>query len=329
MTKRKWLRGLENILHFIRAILTMNHTNKMPVAHVLLTLMVVVIWGINFIFVKLSLQEISPLLLCALRFLLASVPAIFFTEFPKAPFKTVAAYGLIMFALQFGLLFVGMNIGMTAGMASLIMQVQVFFSLFFAAIVLGERPSTLQVTGAFVSFTGIVVVAMHFDSNVSLLGFFAILAAASSWGIGNLITKKLHKVNMMSLVIWGSFIACFPMVILSISLEGTESIAYTLEHLTWIGTGSLLYIAYASTWVGYGVWNWLLVRHPVSVVVPFTLLVPIIGLLTSVCFFDETFENWKAIAAFLVIGGLCLNTLGVRIFALFPRRRLEIVLSNK
>ena len=308
---------------------TMIHSNKIPIAHVLLALMVVTIWGVNFIFVKLSLEEISPLLLCALRFLLASVPAIFFIRFPSAPFKTVAAYGLIMFALQFGFLFVGMSVGMTPGMASLILQVQVFFSLFFAALFLGEKPSVLQVGGALVSFSGIVVVAMHFDSNVSLLGFFAILAAASTWGVGNLITKKLHKVNMISLVIWGSFIACFPMILISLYFEGTEAIVYSINHLSWVGSGSLFYIVYASTWVGYGVWNWLLSRHPVSTVVPFTLLVPIVGLLTSVCFFGETLESWKAIAALLVVGGLCINTFGSRLFALIVPRRFDIALSSK
>lgn len=103
----------------------------MPFAHLLLALLVVFVWGINFIFVKLSLEEFSPLLLCAVRFLLASVPAVFFIKPPAVPFKIIAGYGLIMFALQFALLFIGLRVGMTPGVASLLMQVQVFFSMFF------------------------------------------------------------------------------------------------------------------------------------------------------------------------------------------------------
>lgn len=162
----------------------------MPFAHLLLALLVVFVWGINFIFVKLSLEEFSPLLLCAVRFLLASVPAVFFIKPPAVPFKIIASYGLIMFALQFALLFIGLRVGMTPGVASLLMQVQVFFSMFFAIIFLGEQPQVGQIIGALIAFIGIGVVALHFDHNVSLMGFLCILAAAASWGIGNLITKK-------------------------------------------------------------------------------------------------------------------------------------------
>lgn len=166
----------------------------MPIAHLLLALLVVLVWGGNFLFVSMGLEEIPPLLLCALRFLLASVPAIFFVKFPKSSFRIIALYGLVMFALQFALLFLGMSAGMPAGTASLLIQVQVFFSMFFAVIFLDEQPNLGQVIGALVSFSGIALVAFHFDQDVSMLGFIFILAAAAIWGLGNLITKKIKTV---------------------------------------------------------------------------------------------------------------------------------------
>lgn len=265
----------------------------MPFAHLLLALLVVFVWGINFIFVKLSLEEFSPLLLCAVRFLLASVPAVFFIKPPAVPFKIIAGYGLIMFALQFALLFIGLRVGMTPGVASLLMQVQVFFSMFFAIIFLGEQPQVGQIIGALIAFIGIGVVALHFDHNVSLMGFLCILAAAASWGIGNLITKKIHSVNLIAVIVWSSFVACLPMFILSLVFEGPESFVTAYEHMTWKGILSVLYIVYISTWVGYGVWNWLISRYPVGMVVPFTLLVPVVGILSSVFILGEPFYLWK------------------------------------
>ncbi|MGQ3890639.1 EamA family transporter [Legionella sp. CNM-4043-24] len=284
----------------------------MPLPHLLLALLVAVIWGVNFIFVSLSLQEVAPLLLCALRFLLASVPALFFVKFPSAPFRIVAAYGLLMFALQFSLLFVGLQAGMTAGMASMIMQVQVFFSMFFAAVFLKERPTGWQIMGALVSFSGIGMVAGHFDSNLSFTGFSLILAAAATWGLGNLIIKKTNNVNMMALTIWGSFIACIPMFVLSLLLEGPARIVGSFEHLGLMGAASIAYIVYVSTLVGYGLWNWLVSRYPVGVVVPFTLLVPIIGITCSILILGEPFHLWKLEAGALVIGGLGISLFGAR-----------------
>ena len=286
----------------------------MPISHLLLILLVIVIWGLNFIFVKLGLQEISPLLLCAIRFFLASIPAIFFIKPPSAPFKIVAAYGLVMFGLQFGFVFMGMYAGMTPGMASLIMQVQVFFSMFFAVFFLGEQPAMGQIIGALVSFMGIGLVAMHFDNNVSLLGFILILAAAASWGLGNLITKKIKTTNMISVVVWGSFVACLPMFVLSLIFEGPQSMVASYNNVTWVGIGSLLYIVYVSTWIGYGVWSWLIGRYPVGMIVPFTLLIPVVGLLSSVLILGEPFQLWKLVSCLLVISGLCINILSTRFF---------------
>lgn len=280
----------------------------------MLALLVVFVWGINFIFVKLSLEEFSPLLLCAVRFLLASVPAVFFIKPPAVPFKIIAGYGLIMFALQFALLFIGLRVGMTPGVASLLMQVQVFFSMFFAIIFLGEQPQVGQIIGALIAFIGIGVVALHFDHNVSLMGFLCILAAAASWGIGNLITKKIHSVNLIAVIVWSSFVACLPMFILSLVFEGPESFVTAYEHMTWKGILSVLYIVYISTWVGYGVWNWLISRYPVGMVVPFTLLVPVVGILSSVFILGEPFYLWKLVAGLLVISGLCINLLTTRLF---------------
>ena len=286
----------------------------MPITHLLLLLLVIVIWGLNFIFVKLGLEEISPLLLCALRFFLASIPAVFFIKPPQVPFRIVASYGLVMFGLQFGFVFMGMYVGMTPGMASLIMQVQVFFSMFFAVLFLGEQPSFGQIVGALVSFSGIGLVAMHFDRNVSLLGFILILAAAASWGVGNLITKKIKTTNLISVVVWGSFVACVPMFIFSLLLEGPQAIVNSYEHVTWKGIGSVLYIVYVSTWVGYGIWNWLIGRYPVGMIVPFTLLIPVVGILSSVLILGEPFQLWKLVAGLLVISGLCINILSARFF---------------
>lgn len=286
----------------------------MPVSHLLLILLVVVVWGLNFIFVKLGLDEISPLLLCAIRFFLASIPAVFFIKPPDIPFRLIAMYGLVMFALQFSFVFMGMHVGMTPGMASLIMQVQVFFSMFFAVLFLGEQPSIGQVVGALVSFMGIGLVAMHFDKNVSLLGFLLILAAAASWGVGNLITKKIKTTNLIAVVVWGSFVACLPMFLLSLIFEGPQSIVSSYNRLTWQGIGSVLYIVYASTWVGYGIWSWLISRYPVGMIVPFTLLVPVVGILSSIVLLGEPFQLWKLVSGLLVISGLCINILSTRFF---------------
>lgn len=297
----------------------------MPIKHIILAILVAAIWGCNFIFVKLGVMEVPPLFLCALRFLFASIPAVFFFKWPKASFKMVALYGLVMFALQFSLIFSSFDAGMTAGMASLVAQTQIFFSVFFAVLFLGERPALWQIVGALVAFMGILLVASHVDSNMTLPGFLLVIGAAATWGFGNLITKKLSHVNMISLVVWGSLISCLPLFVVSYLVEGPERITNSMHNFSWVAVVSLVYIVIASTWIGYGLWNWLLSRYSVTAVVPFTLLVPVFGILSSVVILGESFELWKIAASALVIVGLCINLIGPRFIA---RKKIRMNVSE-
>ncbi|MBN9229363.1 MAG: EamA family transporter [Legionella sp.] len=294
----------------------------MPISHLLLALAVVVVWGMNFLFVSVGLTEIPPFLLCGLRFALASIPAILFIKRPQSAFHWVVVYGLVMFGLQFAFLFLGMSLGMPPGIASVLIQTQVFFSMFFAVIFLREQPKWGQIIGALVSFSGIALVARHTDQDISLIGFFSILAAAATWGLGNLITKKLKgdRKSMLGLISWGSFAAAIPMLLLSFVVEGQHQWIETAHRISWKGIGALCYIVYASTWVGYGLWNWLLARYPVGMVAPFTLLVPVVAMVGSVIFLGEAFYLWKLVAGLLVMSGLCINVLGSRLAGIRARR---------
>lgn len=183
-------------------------------------------------------------------------------------------------------------------------------------MLLAEQPNIWQISGALIAFAGIGIVILHVDHETSLLGLILILAAAATWGFGNLIVKKNQPINMIALIIWGNLIAFIPMSILCLSVEGFNQCIDALNHVTWKSIGSLLYIVYISTWIGYGLWNWLLMRYPLSSIAPFTLLVPIVGILGSVLFLNETFESWKLTASLLVVTGLFINVLGMRLLSL-------------
>lgn len=286
----------------------------MQLFHILLALLVVIVWGFNFVVIKVGLEEISPLLLGFARFFLTSIPAVFFIKRPAAPFKMVIWYGLVMFALQFSLLFIGMYAGITPGLASLLLQLQVFFTVLLAMIFFGEKLRPWQIVGALVSFAGIAFVAMNLGGSITVSGFLLVIGAAASWGAGNVISKKIGKVNMVSLVIWGSLIAWPPLLLISFIMEGADIVFYTFQHITWLSGGAVLYITYLSTLFGFGVWSWLLHHHPLGTIAPFTLLVPVFGILSSVLVLGEPLQSWKIFAALLVIFGLCINLLVPKIF---------------
>ena len=103
----------------------------------LLALVVIIVWGLNFVVIKIGLHDMPPMLLGALRFMLAAFPAILFIRRPQIPLRWLLAYGLTISLGQFAFLFYAMSVGMPAGLASLVLQSQAFFTLLFAALFLG------------------------------------------------------------------------------------------------------------------------------------------------------------------------------------------------
>ena len=289
----------------------------------LLALVVIVVWGLNFVVIKVGLHDMPPMLLGALRFLLAAFPAILFIKRPQLPLRWLLLYGLTISLGQFALLFSAMAVGMPAGLASLVLQSQAFFTLLFAALLLGERLRAGNLLGLLVAAGGLLLIGLQGDRGMTLAGFVLTIGAASMWALGNIVTRKLGKVDLVGLVVWGSLVPPLPFLALSWWLEGPVAIDTALRG---IGLDSLLvlaYLAFGATILGYGLWSRLLSRYPASQVAPFSLLVPVVGLSSAALLLDEHLGPLQLLGALLVMLGLLINVWGGRLVGLARSRGLR------
>ena len=141
-----------------------------PASHLLLALAVVAVWGSNFVVIKQTLDSMPPLLFALLRFCFAFLPAAVFIARPKVPLRRLAAYGVLIGAGQFGLLYVAVAGHISPGLASLVVQMQVFFTVALAVVFDGERVKPYQVLAMCVVASGMVVIGLHLDDHTTLLG---------------------------------------------------------------------------------------------------------------------------------------------------------------
>ena len=285
--------------------------------HLLLALLVVFVWGLNFVAIRLGLNGVPPLFLVFLRFFLASIPAVFFIKKPTIPFHTLAMYSLLTFVLQFSFLFIGISLGVAPGLASLITQTQVFFTIILGIVFVNERPNSYQYIGCTIALIGLSIVLLHMNGTITLKGFLFLLGAAFFWSFGNLISKKIGKVSNLSLVTWASLIAWPPLLAVSLTIEGYDQILYALTNLTWISTAATLYITYFSTLLGYSLWSYLTLHLPLSLLASFTILIPIVAMLSSILFLNEPLQPWKITAAILVLTGLGINLFAKKLLSTF------------
>ncbi|MFI8744398.1 EamA family transporter [Pseudomonas sp. NPDC077186] len=276
----------------------------------LLALLVIVVWGLNFVVIKLGLHEMPPMLLGALRFLLAAFPAILFVRRPQVPLRWLLAYGLTISLGQFACLFYAMQVGMPAGLASLVLQSQAFFTLLLAALLLGERLRASNLLGLLVAAAGLALIGLQGGQAMTLAGFALTIGAAAMWALGNIVTRKLGRVNLVGLVVWGSLVPPLPFLGLSLWLEGPAAIASALRGFGVEALLVLAYLAFAATLLGYGLWSRLLSRYPASQVAPFSLLVPVVGIGCAALLLGERLGALQLLGAALVMGGLLINVWG-------------------
>ncbi|MBJ7593752.1 MAG: EamA family transporter [Candidatus Dormibacteraeota bacterium] len=281
--------------------------------HFALAIAVMVVWGLNFVIIDEGLKVFPPLFFVAMRFVVVLFPAILLVKRPRVPARYVIGVGAFSGALQFGLLFVGLSLGMPPGLASLVVQLQVVFTIVIAAAALGERPHQRQLVGALIALAGVAVIAATRTGAVVPLGALALVVAGSAaWGIGNVITRVARPSDAVAFLVWTSVVPPIPLLLLSLAAEGPARIATAGRSLTWSAVLALFYVAYLSTGFGYAAWAYLLRRYPASTVSPFALFVPVVGLAAAAIFVHENPSVLEIIGAGVVIAGLAMVTRGAR-----------------
>lgn len=286
----------------------------MKPAHLALAVLIAAIWGFNFIAIKLGVDAVPPFFLTAARFLLAAFPAILFIKRPAESFSWVAGFGLMLGVGQFGFLFLAVRLGLPAGLTSLVMQLQAFFTIFFAWMILNEVPKPQQIAGSAVAFAGIGVIAYGRWTGSEILPLALCVLAAAGWAASNIITKMARPRNTLSFVIWSSLAVPIPMLILSYIFEDHVQIVSAVAHPTMTVIVSLLYLAFLSTVFGYGAWNYLFNHYSASTVAPFSLLVPLFGVLGAAIAFGERFDNYEMMGAVLIVVGLLISNFAQKLW---------------
>lgn len=283
----------------------------MPTRHVLLAVAVATLWGLNFLAIHASLQHFPPLFLVALRFLVMAIPTILLVPRPQVPLRWLIGYGLGFGTIQFVGLYLGMAAGFPVGLASLVLQASAPFTVLLGALLLRERLTTRRAIGVGIAVTGLAVVGITRAEATSWWPFLLVVLGALGWAFGNLATRLAAAPNPLHLTLWMSVVPPLPMLALAFTVEGPDQVwgalATSLSPAAvpaWVG---LAYTVVLGTVVGSGIWVWLMARHPSGVVAPFSMLVPVVGILAAWWALGERPALLELVGGVLVVGGVLIG----------------------
>ncbi|MFB7892001.1 EamA family transporter [Microbacterium sp. NPDC056044] len=275
------------------------------------------LWGFNFVVIDWGMAGVPPLLFVAIRFLVVA-SAIVVVPRPRASWRTVVGVGLFMSLGQFGLLYTSMALGLQPGLAALVLQAQAVFTILIAAAVLRERPTAAQIAGVALGVVGLAIVAAGRSGDAPALAVMLAFAAAFSWGIGNVISRRAGAVSgpgrlgSLSLTVWSALVVPAPALMLSFVVEGPEVIASGLATFGWQAALSTLYTAVLCTIIGYSIWNGLLARNPSAAVVPWVLLAPVVAMASAALLLGQIPTPAEIIGGLLLVGGVLVTGLRQR-----------------
>jgi O-acetylserine/cysteine efflux transporter len=281
--------------------------------HAALAILVACLWGVAFVVSKIGLAHFSAAQLTALRFLVAAV-AVLWLPRPKISVALLLAIGLTIFTGQFLLQFFGMASGMPAGLTAVVVQTQALFTVAFAAVALGDRPTGRQLIGMVFAMAGLLTIGMALGGTVTSVGFTLTLASAISWAVGNVLVKRAGTVDMLHLMVWASLVPPLPALAVSAFLDGPLGIVDAVAGAPWSALLAPVYLGLVASVFAYAAWGTLLRHYSTGAVAPFALLAPCVGAVGSAAVFGERFSSAQIV-------GMGLLLLGVAVVAM-PRKSL-------
>ncbi len=288
----------------------------------LLVLLVATAWGANFTVIKLGLDGVPPMLLVALRYILTAFPAVLFIKRPVVEWRYCIAYGLTVGVGQFACLFYAMHIGMPAGVASVVLQSQVFFTIIFAAFMLNESIKGRQIAGLIVAGVGLYLIGKAGStgnlSAIPLQAFVLTLAGAAFWGMSNIVVKyasdrvarRGQSLDMLSLIVWSSLVPPIPLLGLALMLDTPDVLWQAMSNLNMVSVFAVLYLAFIATLFGFGTWGNLLAKYSAGKVAPFSLLVPITGLIIARIVLGEQLALLQWLGCLAILLGIIIFNFG-------------------
>lgn len=284
----------------------------MPFRHVLLAVLAAALWGGNKLAIHYSLEQFPPLLLVVMRFLPLALIAVALVPWPRVRVKHLLLFGLGTGTVQLLGLYLGLAAGFPVGLAALVLSAAAPFTVLLGRLFLGEKLSARSAGGVGLALVGLGLVGAARGEPTALIPFLLVVLGALGWAFGNLAARQARTSRPAALVMWMSVVPPIPMLAASLLLEGPEEVvdalatSGTAEAIpAWLGVG---YTILLGTVMAPVIWVWLMRRHPAGAVAPYSLLVPVVGMLAAWAALGEEPQPAELAGSALVLAGVVFGT---------------------
>ncbi|MCK1723519.1 EamA family transporter [Bradyrhizobium sp. 141] len=285
----------------------------MTIIQIVCAVVVPLLWGYQFVAIKVGVTEFPPLFFLALRFLAIALLLVPFVARPTPrQLGPIAAISLFLGGLNFGLFYVGLGLG-SGSMSAVAYQLATPFTVLLAWPLLAEKPSLVTSAGVVLAFAGVVVLAAGPGISGNALPLLLVVGAAFAFAVSNVLTKLYGPFDPLMLMGWSSLLTVPQVMVMSLLLEyGQLTSLVTADGRGWL---ALAYTIFIGGIVGFSLWFWLISHCSMGRVAPFGLLLPVFALMSSVLFLGERMTPKLIVGGLLAISGVAITQVKPRVAA--------------
>ena len=273
----------------------------MKLGDVILALLVITVWGGNFVAMRFGAQELPPFLLLGLRLTVASVALVWFAKSPRGMIKQLVIISTTLCTLHFGLALIGVQY-IEAGTGALAMQTSVPFAALIAWLLFGETFGWRRLLGLFIAIMGLIIISGLPQIDAQPVMFGLMILSAFFFAVATIQIKKLGQADFMSINFWITLFGVPQAFLVSWIFENQQT--EFLNEAAFPVYGAFIYMALFAGVLGQGLWYKLVQRYQTNQVMPFTILVPVMAVMFGVLILGEALSWRLAIGGAITITGV-------------------------
>lgn len=290
----------------------------------LVWLLLCIVWGSTWIFIKLGLEDLPPVSFAAIRFLAACLilfPILLIQKFPlpkgRKIWTVILITGLLQFCFNYGLLFWGEQF-ITSGLAAVLQATIPAFGLILARIYVGESITGLKILSILLGLAGVAVIfreQLVLHGQMAFLGSIAVVIGAFGAAYASVLTKaKGQTEHPASLVFWQMLVGQIPLWFFGLITEGNP----LNFRWTWQAVICVLFLAIVGSILAFWLYYWLLSKIDVTKAMMIAFVTPLVAIFVG-SFFGEKLHIRTLFGGILIL----LSVLLIVIRPILQRKHLK------
>jgi drug/metabolite transporter (DMT)-like permease len=290
------------------------------ITQIIVWIILCLIWGTTWIFIKIGLSDLPPITFAATRFILSAAIIFLIIGAQKIPLPQTAAQwglvaltGILQFSFNYSSVFWAEQ-HITSGLAAVLQATITLFGLVLAWIFLpNERVTPRKIIAVVLGIIGVAVIfvdQLKVENWLAFMACVAIVAGSYCAAQASILVKAKAEGIHPAALVFCQMLCGLPLIIIySLSVEGNP----LTFHWTWVAVISVLYLTLVGTIAAFWLYYWLLSRIESTKAMMISLVTPLIAVIVGAVTIGETLPPQTFVGGLMIVGSIGLIVFRTRI----------------